>query len=93
MAELRLISEPDREPTTESSFDDGAEAVSDEDVEGEATCIEFRTPPFTTPFGADVVLVSCRRCGGDWKAYGCVDAAEPPRYDALLEPLYMLLGV
>ena len=65
-----MISEPDREPTTESSFDDGADAVSDEEVEADVACIDCRwpcpaKPPLAEPFGADVVLVSCLRCGAD----------------------------
>ena len=63
--ELILISEPDREPTTESSFDEGPDAVSEEEVEAEAPCIDCLTSPFTAPFGADVVRDSERTCGDD----------------------------
>jgi len=91
--ELILISEPDREPTTESSFDEGPEAVSEEEVEAEAPCIECLTSPFTAPFGADEVRDSERGCGGDWNANACAGEAAVPRKDVLVAPLYMLRGV
>ena len=55
----RLIIDPGLDPITESSFADGTDAVSDEDVDGDGMCVECLIPPF----GAEDSRTSCRRFG------------------------------
>lgn len=86
IGEERLISEPGREPMTESSFADGTDVESDDDVDVDgvcAGCLLPPTPPCAVPLGAELVRVSCRRCGVDWNAYGCTGGADVPRYELL----------
>lgn len=65
--------------TTESSFADGCDEVSEEDVDTEAVGLWLPTGPCEV-VGADPVLTSCLKFGVDWKAYGCT-GAEAPRYE------------
>lgn len=67
--EDRLISEPFREPMTESSLADGCDEVSEDVVEeAEAdwvwACLWLPTAPCDVE-GADTVRESCLKCGVD----------------------------
>lgn len=79
----KLITEPAREPMTESSFNDGTDEVSDDDVDGEGACpigLLGATPPLAATLGGAPPCECCRRCGVFWKAYGCTGGADEARY-------------
>ena len=51
------MTDPGREPITESSFAEGTEEVSDDDVDGEGVCVTCRRPLWTVD-GVEVVRLS-----------------------------------
>ena len=61
---------------TESSFADGCEDVSEEFVDVDAVCLWLPIGPCEAD-EAETVLISCRRFGVDWNAYGCTGAEAP----------------
>jgi len=88
----KLIEDSACVPITESSFAEDASEEEAVDVEADCECPGRCTlSRFCPPFGAEIVLDSCLRCGVDWNAYGCTGAAELLNV-VLFEPLYMLLG-
>jgi hypothetical protein len=64
MLEDRLMKEPGRAPITESSFADGCEEVSDEEVDVEAVGLWEPIGPCDKA-GDDAVRMSCLRLGVD----------------------------
>lgn len=64
-----------RDPITESSFTDGTEDVSDEE-DTDNVGLWLPIGPCGV-VGAEMVRLSCRRCGVDWNAYGCTGVDAP----------------